>query len=128
MAVTRSAGVGSEAQLHKAVADYLDWCLLPPAVYTTFPAGWYKLPKGTGGIMRGAGLKAGMPDLLLFHAGRTFGIELKVATGRQTEAQREMQKKLEKAGVYYAVIRDLNELVDYLGFWKVPLRNSDIAA
>lgn len=54
----------SEAALHKAVAEYLGWVIHPPVFWTTFPA-------GGGGKVRGAqlkamGLKAGVPDILIF--------------------------------------------------------------
>ena len=46
----------SEAQLHKSVAEFLDWVLLPPALWTTFPAGWGKLGKATAGQMEREGV------------------------------------------------------------------------
>ena len=77
----------SEIDLHRSVAELLDWCLLPPAVYTTFPAGWGKLPPKTVGRLKACGLKTGMPDILVFNAGKTIGIELKRPGGRLSKAQ-----------------------------------------
>ena len=63
--------------LHASVAGQLDWRLKRPAFYTTFPAGWGKLPGMVAGKLKACGLKAGMPDLLVWYEGRTVGIELK---------------------------------------------------
>jgi hypothetical protein len=117
----------TEAQFHRTVADYLDWCLLPPAWYTTFPAGWFK-GKVTGGILRGAGLKAGMPDILIWYNGFTIGMELKTPRGRLSEAQRSTRKRLEQAGVKYIVCRDLQDVVNNLEMLQIPLRRSRLAA
>jgi hypothetical protein len=121
----------TENQLHATVAQFLDWALLPPALYTTFPAGWGVLTRSTAGRLKGCGLKQGMPDILLFHQGRCFGIELKSYKGTLSRAQLEMHDKLRAAGTEVFVCASLDEVLYALKTIGVPLRRtrgaSDVA-
>lgn len=110
------------------VADLLDLVLLPPAVWTTFPAGWGKLGRATAGRLRGSGLRAGFPDILCFYNGFTVGIELKTATGRLSPVQVTMFATLEKAGVRVYVCRSADEVLEALRSVGFPLRDVEIAA
>jgi hypothetical protein len=117
----------SEFQLHRTVAELLDWLLAPPAMYTTFPAGWGKLTKRTAGMLHGSGLKRGMPDILVFYncpanRPRCIGIELK-AKGRSLSAvQRAMAAQLQRVGVKVYVCHDTDEVIDALRRADVPRR------
>ena len=112
----------SELDLHKSVADFLDWMLLPPAMWTTFPAGWGKLGKAVAGKLKACGLKEGMPDILVFHDRRTIGIELKTGT-KQSEAQAMMASKLKEAGVPVWVCKSIDEVYDILfNDYRIPMR------
>ena len=112
----------SENELHASVAEFLDWALLPPALYTTFPAGWGKLGKATAGRLKKCGLKEGFPDLLIFHDGRCYGIELKVGKNKESLAQREMFNKLYDAGVQVRTCRSIDEVYGLLIYAGVPIR------
>jgi hypothetical protein len=115
----------SEEQLHLAVAEYLGWCLLPPALFSTFPAGYGKLGKATAGRLRAAGLAPGMPDLMVFHRGCAIGIELKApGGGHLTAVQRTMHERLRAAGVPVYTCRSLDEVIAALEREGVPLRSS----
>lgn len=119
---------GAESQLHKTIADLLNAALLPPAIWTTFPAGWGKLPKGTAGRLHASGLKAGFPDILIFHDGRCIGIELKVPAGRLSAIQQSMFHALANAGVRVYVARSAEDVLVILREAKLPVRNLEIAA
>jgi len=114
----------TEAQLHATVAQYLDWALMPPAVYTTFPAGWGVLTRSTAGRLRGAGLKQGIPDILVWYNGFTLGIELKSYSGRLTKVQEAMHIKLRAAGVKVVTCNSLMEVIDALEMFSIPLRRT----
>ena len=114
----------TEDQLHRSGAELLDWILIPPAVWTTFPAGWGKLPKATAGRLKASGLKEGMPDVLLFYEGAAFGIELKKPGKGLSGVQRAMRPKLEAAGVELATCSSSEEVVEALRRWKFPLRSA----
>jgi hypothetical protein len=101
---------------------------LEPAVWTTFPAGWGKLPKATAGRLHGSGLKAGFPDILIFFKGFTIGIELKVPGGKLSLVQQRMFTLLAKAGVRVYVCRDIGDVLDVLRQRGIPYRNVGIAA
>jgi hypothetical protein len=112
----------SEAALHRTVADFLSWMLLPPTVWTTFPAGWGKLGKATAGSLKGSGLKAGFPDILIFHMHGVLGIELKTEKGKASPKQLELFSKLEKVNIPVRICRSLDDLEDILNSHKIPIR------
>lgn len=118
----------SELNLHRSVSDFLDWMLLPPAMWTTFPAGWTAMRAGAAGRLKGCGLKAGMPDILVFYNGFTIGIELKSSINNLSKAQRAMFDKLRKAGVMTHVCRSIDEVYEALAMChRVPMRNFSYA-
>lgn len=109
-----------EAQIHKAVADYLNSSLALPAFWTTFPA-------GGGGIVRGKhlkalGLKAGFPDILIIHAGKPYGIELKAAKQYASPEQRALHAILADAGCPTMVCRSVVEVEMTLRHWAIPVK------
>jgi VRR-NUC domain len=113
----------TESELHKSVANLLDWVLLPPALYSTFPSGWGKLSKMMAQTLRKSGLKPGMPDMIVFPGGgRCFGIELKAGKNVPTPTQREMFDKMLQAGIRVYVARSVEQVWDILHTEKVPVR------
>jgi hypothetical protein len=118
----------TEAALHKTIADLLDWVLLPPALWTTFPAGWGKLGKATAGRLHGSGLKAGFPDILVFFNGRAVGIELKAATGVVSKQQTAMFLRLYEAGVRVYICQNTDDVIGVLEQESIPHRKMEIAA
>jgi hypothetical protein len=118
----------TEAQLHKAVADLLDWMLLPPAIWTTFPAGWGKLGKATVGHLHGSGLKAGFPDVLIFFNGHCVGVELKTPSGLVSKAQHLMFMRLYEAGIRVYICRNTDDVIGVLEQESLPHRKMEVAA
>jgi hypothetical protein len=117
----------SEDELHRSVAEFLDWVLLPPAVWTTFPAGWGKLTKATAGRLKASGLKDGMPDILIFPGqGRVLGIELKAGKNNTTINQDGMHKKLAEAGVVVEICWCLSDVVMALDTNQVLTRSHNL--
>jgi hypothetical protein len=114
----------SEDELHRSVAQWLDWMLLPPALYTTFPAGWGELDNATAGRLKASGLKPGFPDILAFRPGRCIGIELKTSDGPLKQSQKEMFPKLKAAGVDVYVCRSVDEVVQVLVEQGFPMRKT----
>ena len=108
-----------ESELHVSVAELLDWILQPPAIFTTFPAGWGKLSKATAGRLYASGMKKGMPDILVFtcvqppHPRRSIviGLELKVGVNGLSSAQRTMFASLQAVGIRTYVCRSLEDVV-----------------
>ena len=118
----------TEDQLHRAVAILLDTILLPPALWTTFPSGWGKLGKATAGRLHGCGLKAGMPDILIFFNGRAAGIELKTEAGKLSKDQKHMALLLAGAGIRVYVCRSTDDVIGVLEQMDIPHRRAKVAA
>lgn len=108
-----------EGGIHKNVATTLELCLLPGTFWTTFPA-------GGGGARRGQhlkamGLKAGVPDLLIAHAGMTLWVELKAPkNGHLSDDQERTHIALREAGHFVEVCRSIADVIDALDKQGIP--------
>ena len=58
-------------------------------------------------ILSGLGVTKGVPDILAWHDGKAFAMEIKAEDGRLSEAQAEMISRLDSAGVFTAVCHGL---------------------
>ena len=98
----------------RAVCKYLD---LKRILYCHVPNGGGR-SKIEAAIMKGLGVKAGVPDLLIFDrpipgiAG--CAIEMKSATGRVSPQQKEWLDALEKRGWLVCVARSAGEAIAFL--------------
>jgi hypothetical protein len=134
-----TALVDGEDVLHASVADALDKLLLPPARWTTFPAGSVPLPPRYAAKLARLGLKRGWPDIQIVHAGRIFGVELKRRGGRLSRtrlvrtkrgALRELAgqadefPRLQAAGMTIAVCTSVPQVLAMLTAWGMPMRVS----
>jgi len=52
----------------------------------------------------------GSPDIFAMHKGVCYGIEVKAEKGRQSDAQKEFQVRLEAAGGVYVLARGIDEV------------------
>src|SRR5436190_8545260 len=133
-----TAPVTTEQTLHETVADALDKLLMPPAEWTTFPAGSVPLPPQFAAKLSRLGLKRGWPDVLVLHS-RIIGIELKRRGGRlsrtrfvrtrrgalrELAGQEDVFPRLQAAGMTIGVCSSLTEVLAFLGACGVPLRVS----
>jgi hypothetical protein len=118
---SRSAGL-TEAQLHRSVAAYLRLALRAPTIWTTIGHGGGGRVRG--GILKGRGVQPGWPDILVVHAGRAYGIELKAKKGSQSPEQKMMQAAFNAAGMGYCVCRSVEEVEEQLWHVNIPLHAS----
>ena len=122
-------GSATEDEFHVAVAELLDLCLkAPDTFYTTFPAGYGKLSKTMAGRLKAKGMKAGMPDILIFHRVNHFlchviGLELKVKGNSTSSAQRATHALLQAVGVKTYLIRKSIDVTRALHDAGIPYRN-----
>lgn len=115
----------SEAQLHKAAAQYLD-AVLPSRVL------WTTIGHGGGGKIRGAQLKAmgvkrGVPDIIIcWDAGvyghRVMWIELKSAKGRVKPEQDEFMRRAMSMDHFAYVCRSITDIEGAIKNHGVPTR------
>lgn len=112
----------TESQLHVSVAEFLERGLTPPDFFTTFPAGWGKLTKGTAGRLYASGLKKGLPDIFVFARRKVIGIELKVPPNSVTSAQRTMFARLQAVGITVYVCHSIDEVSQVLRKAGIPCR------
>ena len=83
----------------------------PELIIHHSPNGGFRT-KAEAGIFKSIGTLAGFPDLLiLFPDGNILFIEVKTLTGRQSASQKEFQRKAQKLGHNYEVVRSLNEFI-----------------
>jgi hypothetical protein len=115
-----------EQDFHKMVAEYLDLVLTPETFWTTIPLGGGGRLRGA--VLKGMGVKAGVPDILLVHRERAFFIELKSARGRMSDAQIETGIKLSIAGGRTFLCRSIDDIRDALNWFGIPTREKTVIA
>jgi hypothetical protein len=69
--------------------------------------------------MAGMGVTRGAPDLLLWHEGKAYALELKADAGRVSESQTDMLDRLGKAGVLVAVGSGVDNAIAILEGWQL---------
>jgi hypothetical protein len=110
-----------EQALQRQVAEYLAWALPDP---------WYFTAVGHGGggemrgrILKGLGVKAGVPDLVILGPARFIGwLEMKSPTGRLSPPQVAFRDMALVFGHRWELTRSLDEVRATLEFWHVPTR------
>lgn len=83
------------------------------AVFWHCPNGG-KRSKIEAAIMKGLGVKPGVPDINAVMDGRFFALELKAPGGAMSIPQIDMQRSLRDAGAVIGVARSLDEAIDWL--------------
>ena len=106
-----------EDQVQRAVVEHLRFRRKPGVTFFAVPNGGGRSAIEAS-IMKGLGVRAGVPDLILIAEGRTYGLELKRAKGgRTSDAQRAMIQEIEAAGGVCAVAAGLDAALDQLKAW-----------
>src|SRR5262245_24158001 len=107
-----------EQQVQKALIEHLRLRGAPGLVFL-HPANGGARSAIEGAIFKSLGVVPGAPDLLLWHAGRSYAIELKANGGRVSDAQADMLERLGKAGVATAVCHGIDQALAALETWKL---------
>ena len=88
-----------------------------PGLFAFHPAnGGYRRPIEAK-ILQGQGVRAGVPDVILIHAGHTYALEIKTKGGRATQKQLEAIAAMEAAGAYCCVAEGLDRALAVLEGW-----------
>ena len=103
-------------QIQRAVFEHLA-VRAASAVFAFHPAngGWRCRIKGA--ILKGMGVKAGVPDIIAIKNGQCYALELKAPDGRLTPVQRDAHAALAAAGATVAVAYGLDDALARLRAW-----------
>lgn len=108
-----------EDLVQRAVVQHLRLRSRPGVTWFAVPNGGARSPVEAS-VMKGLGVRAGVPDLIIIREGRTFALELKREKGgRTSEAQLGMIKEFQAAGVTCAVSAGIDQAVSQLKEWGV---------
>src|ERR1700730_12198572 len=105
-----------EQIIQRAVFNHLRLRAVPGCFYFHCPNGGYRKPIEAA-IMKGLGVKAGVPDVVAIHKGRCYAIELKAEGGRATPKQLEAIAAMEAAGAYCCIAEGLDRALATLEAW-----------
>jgi len=101
-----------EHDIQVFIVDHLEAMAIPPLYSAT--VGGVRVAMHTALKMKQAGYKKGIPDLLIFEPRKGYAglaIEVKTATGRASEHQKEWQKKLRDRGWKAEICKGLNACI-----------------
>jgi hypothetical protein len=98
-----------------------------PGLFAFHPAnGGYRKPVEAA-ILKGMGVVAGVPDVIIIHAGRCYALELKAEGGRPTEIQLATIAAMKAAGALCAIAVGLDAALATLEGWGL-LRGTRVNA
>src|SRR5262245_53516937 len=103
----------SEAQVHDAVVAHLRLRAKPDVLWLHVPNGGARDAR-TGAMFKRMGVLAGASDLLLWHQGNSFALELKAPGGRLSEAQLDFLARFNDAGGHSACAEALHRALAVL--------------
>jgi hypothetical protein len=113
----------AEQHIHRAVVEHLRQRGVRGLVFTHAPNGGYRR-RAEAAIFSGLGVRAGVADLLLWHDGKSFALELKAPGGRATEAQVAFLADMERAGAYTCLAEGLDRALKVLEAWGLLRGNA----
>jgi len=106
-----------ERQLQRAVFDYLKRAMPADSFFSAIPGGDRQMTRAPGYV-------SGLPDLIIIHNGAPIFIELKSATGRLSEAQKDVRDAIWRAGGFIYVARSIDDVQAILTERGISLRAS----
>ena len=107
-----------EAQIQRALVEHLRLRAKPTVLWLHVPNGGRR-DKITGMQLKRLGTLAGASDLLLWHQGNSFALELKAQGGRLSESQLEFLARFNDAGGHTAVAEGIDRALAVLEAWGI---------
>jgi hypothetical protein len=105
-----------EAAIQRAVFQHLA-ARGAPGVFAFHPANGGYRKSIEAAILKGLGVRPGVPDVIAIREGRVYGLELKAEGGRTTEKQLETIAAMEAAGAFTAIAEGLDRALTVLEAW-----------
>ena len=112
----RVARRNPESIIQRTVVQHLRVRGAPGLVFTHAPNGGYRRPVEAA-IFKSMGVRAGVSDLLLWRAGKSYALELKAPGGRVSEHQLEFLQDMNRAGAFTCVCEGINPALKTLEAW-----------
>jgi len=109
-ATTREEGI------HIAICDHLRLRAKRGVLWLHVPNGEWR-SKATAAKLKKMGVIAGASDLLLWHRGKFFALELKTDRGRASDAQLSFMAKFNEAGGHTAIAHGIDSALIALQGW-----------
>lgn len=106
-----------QASLVKSLAMVLE----RDTFFFAVPNGGYRT-RAEAAILIGQGVVAGMTDLVVFHGGRAFCMELKAPDGTTSNDQDACHARIRAAGVPVAIVRSLPDALAFFKANGIPTR------
>ncbi len=105
-----------EQQIHRCIVQHLRARGVPGLVFLHPANGGFRR-RVEAKIFSGLGVRAGASDLLLWHDGKSFALELKAPGGRATDAQLAFLSDMEAAGAFCCIAEGLDRALKVLEAW-----------
>jgi hypothetical protein len=105
--------VREEDQIQKAIFQHLETRSAPDVFAFAVPNGGFRRPIEAK-ILKGLGVKSGVPDLIIVKSGATYALELKTKTGKLSENQIIVIDAMAKAGAVTGVAYGLDAAIGWL--------------
>ena len=112
-----------EEDLHRAIVAMLAVEMRVGVVFF-HPANGGRRGKAEAGRLKGMGVVAGVPDLIVIVASRAHGLEIKTDAGRLSAAQKVMAERFRRAGCDFEVARSVTGARQILARWGAIEGNS----
>jgi VRR-NUC domain len=113
-----------ETAIHCTVVQHLNIRGVPGLIFFHVPNGGYR-NKSEAVLLKAMGVRAGVSDLILFHSGRLYCLEIKAKGGRASEEQLAFISDIDRAGAYTALATGLDACLATLEAWGL-LRGSSV--
>lgn len=113
----------NEDKIQRAVFQHLKLRGVRDHVAFAVPNGGYRSAKEAA-IMKGLGVVPGAPDVIIFHDGQAYALELKAPGGRLSTHQSSMHSQLKAAGITIATVYGIDEALITLEDWGLLYRTA----
>lgn len=107
-----------EDQIQRAIFAHIKVRSAPDVFAFAVANGGYRRPKEAA-ILKGLGLRAGVPDVIAVMSGQTYALELKTQKGKLSENQTLALSALRAAGAIAEVAYGLDDAIDWLEKWGI---------
>lgn len=108
----------SELQIQIAVVQHLRQRGVPGLIYWHSPNGGLR-DKREAAKLKAMGVRPGVSDLILFHRGKLFCLELKAKRGRASPEQLQFIADIDREGALTALVEGLDAAIATLESWDL---------